>query len=366
MRVCYVVNDIDHTSVPATIATALVDNYDISIDVLAWFDASQFQDDELISVRCLDAPRSALGVDTQTYRTAVDELRRYDLIQVHECHSGAIAKVIGRKLGIPMVSREGNMRRGFTREGRIANGLTNRLVDAIVCNSRAVYNSFKRWERIMTRSVDIEVIPNGVDINRIDDTATGTWDLRDTFGIPDDTVIVGTASVVDEQKSLSTLVRAIRVANEQSRKRLDLVIAGDGPLRPELERLAVEEHIEDQVHFTGFVDRKKVYQLLHQIDVYAMPSLWEGFSCAAVEALAAGNACVFSDIEAFVIPYKDVALFHPVRDSDSLAEKLIQFADDQQKRARYARRGRDLVTQEYTIERITNAYMELYEELIES
>lgn len=365
MDVCYVVNGVSETSVPATIATALVDRHDVSIDILAWFDASPFQDNHLVSVQCLEAPRSTFGLDPGTYRTAVDAMRGYDLVQLHECHSGAIAKVIGHRLGVPMVSREGNMRRGFTRKGRIANGLTNRLVDTIVCNSQAVYNSFKRWERFAATGVDVEIIPNGVDMRRIDEAASGSWDVRNQFDIPQEAVLVGTASVVDEQKSLATLVRAVRAANERTTERFDLVVAGDGPLRQALEQLAVEENVRDRVHFTGFVNRQEVYQLLHQIDIYAMPSLWEGFSSAAVEALAAGNACVFSDIDAFVIPYRDVALFHPIGDVDRLTERLVELATDPQKRATYVRKGRELVARKYTMERVTDAYAGLYEKLVQ-
>jgi hypothetical protein len=143
-RVCYVVNSVSATSVPATIATALVDYEDISVDILAWFEGGSFEGDDRVGLTTLNAPRSSLGLDRTTYREARDILHKYDIIQANLNHAGSLAKLIGHQLDIPLVSREGNTRNGFSRKGRIANGLTNALVDRIVPNSQAVYDSAYR------------------------------------------------------------------------------------------------------------------------------------------------------------------------------------------------------------------------------
>ena len=362
MRVCYVVNGVSETSVPATIATAVTERYDVTIDILAWFDASSFRGDEEVDVTCLEAPRSGLGVDLQTYRNATEKLSGYDLVQVHECHSGAIAKLITKQLGIPTVSREGNMRKGFTKKGRIANGVTNRLADRIVCNSQAVYNSFKRWEKAIISDESVEIIPNGVNLAQID-AVSDSRSLHRRYDISEDSIVIGTASVISEQKSLDTLVRGVEIANTQCAELIELVIMGDGPLRGDIEQLATDCGISDQLTVTGYIDRAEVFELLNQIDIYAMPSLWEGFSSAAVEALAARNACVFSDIEAFALPYNDVALFHTLRDPNDLANRLVTLVDSPERRSELAHRGRELVEKRYTIESVSEKYMHLYTEL---
>jgi glycosyltransferase involved in cell wall biosynthesis len=291
-------------------------------------------------------------------------LAEYDIIQANLNHAGSLAKVIGRQLDIPLVSREGNTRDGFSRNGRIANGLTNAFVDRIVPNSQAVYDSFRRWERLLIDDDQVQIIPNGVDLDRIDRAANADYSLRETLGIPSESVVVGTACVLSEQKAVDVLIEAVDRATTQSNSRIDLVVAGGGPGQSDLSALAGRRGIEDQVHFTGLVDRETVYRILSEIDIYAMPSRWEGFSNAAVEALGAGNPCVFSDIDPFVIPYGDVALFHTLDDSRDLAARLGEFVADSDLREQYGQKGRKLVEEQYTLERVAAAYAELYAELL--
>ena len=161
------------------------------------------------------------------------------------------------------------------------------------------------------------------------------------------------------------LIKGLGSANERSEQRLDLVIAGDGPARGELEALSDRLGVREQVHFLGMVDRFTVYQLLTRIDIYAMPSRWEGFASAAVEALGAGNACVFSDIDPFLLPYKNVSLFHRVDDADDLASRLAELAEDSDLRDQYGKRGRQLVEENYTLEAVAGEYADLYANVLE-
>lgn len=363
MRVCYVVNKVSETSVPATIATALVDNEDVDVDILAWFEAEPFEGDDRVSVSCVDAPSTTLGIDRRSYRRLRDELSEYDLVQAHHNHSGSFAKVAAASLDIPVVSREGNTRNGFTRKGRIANGLTNRLADRVVCNSPAVYDSFTRWEQWLIDDDRVELIPNGVDLERIDAARDDEWDVREDHSIPSDSVLVGTAASLTEQKGLDTLIRGVAGANAESDRRLDLVVAGDGPLYHALKQITICEEISDHVHLLGRLPRRSVYRLFAQLDIYAMPSRWEGFPNAAVEAMGARNACVFSDIDVFTDAYSDVALFHSVDNVDELIEKLTEFVDDPKKRDLYSRRGRELIEAKYTLKSVATQYYTLYEQL---
>jgi len=364
IRVCFVVNAIGETSVPGDIAAGIIQHTDVEVDVLAWWQADEFHREETPDIIEIGAPDTRLGLDQTTYRECLDLFADYDLVQAHHCHSGSLAKIIARHSGTPTVSREGNMRRGFTREGRIANGLTNPLSSRVVCNSNAVYRSFRRWERLLLDESRVEIIPNGVDVDRIDD-AIG----KPLPGVPSEIltadVLVGSAGMLTPQKDHETLIRAVAGANEFLDRDVALVIAGEGDLRGSLEELANELGIGDSVHILGLVEREVVYAMLHQIDVYCMPSRWEGFSAAAVEAIASETPCIFSDISAFTIPYENVALFHPVGDHAALSKRLVELVGDAEKARDLASAGRHLVESTYTIERISNAYADLYRDVLD-
>jgi glycosyltransferase involved in cell wall biosynthesis len=364
LRGCFVVNAVDETSVPADIATALVAHTDVEVSMLAWFDAGGFAGDDRIEVTCLDAPATATGLDGATYRAAREAIASADVVQAHHNHSGSIAKVIARLEGVPCVSREGNQRRGFTRKGLIANGLTNPLAARVVPNSRAVYESFRPWERALLSEKKITVIPNGVDFDRLAAAADDDWDVHEESGADRSSVLVGTAGLLTEQKNHETLVRAVAEARDRASEPIELVVAGDGPRRERIESLARSLGVADAVHLLGYRDRSEVYAMLSKIDVYAMPSRWEGFSAAAVEAMGSGLPCVFSEIDPFTIPYGDVALFHPVEDATALADHLCDLADDPDRRRRLGAAGASLARETYDIESVAARYRALYEEIV--
>lgn len=364
MRVGYVVNSVGRTSVPATIAVALENHTDVTVDLVAWFGARTFEGSNNVDVHVLDAPDTPLGIDRTHCRSASSILSDYDLIQAHHPHSGSFAKVIAHRLGIPSVSREGNTRDGFTRKGRIANGLTNPLSEYVVCNSQGVYNSFTRWERTLLGDDKVRFIPNGVDLERVRNARSRDWSVREEYDIDQDTVLVGNAAIISEQKAYDVLIRGTAVANDRSDESFELVVTGDGDGRSDLEELARTLGIAGSVHFLGLLERDDVYRMMDELDVFAMPSRWEGFANAAVEALGVGNACVFSDIEPFSIPYEDVALFHPVDDHETLADQLVRLGESPSLRADLADRGRALVEERYTLESVARQYRDLYYEVL--
>lgn len=359
-RICFVVNAVDQTVAEVDIAVALQRYTDATVDVLAWFGAEPFYGDRYVTVIDLDAPDTTTGINRRTLRAANAVISTCDMVQTTHNHSGAYAKLLARYNGVPAVSREGNTREGFPLLGRIANGLTNPLARAVVCNSQAVWESFARWEKGLLDERNVECIPNGVDFNAIDAGREVEWSVRETVDVETDDLLVGTVGSLTKQKNHETLIRAVRAVRERGVP-LELVIAGDGPLRGRLASVAEKEGVADSTHFVGQIDRQEVYKLFHEIDIYSMPSLWEGFSMAAVEAAGSGTVCVFADIEPFRGAYDGVAKFHAPTDVNELADRLAELATNTGQRARLGRAGRALVEESYTIQAVAQQYRTLYE-----
>lgn len=363
VRVCFVVNAVDHTTAEVDIAVALQRYTDVEVTVLAWFEAEPFYGDALVEVVEVGAPQTTLGIDRQSLAKLDSAVADSDVIQTTHNHAGAFAKLLAFRRGIPSVSREGNTRDGFPLLGLAANGITNPLSARVVCNSRAVWNSFRGWERALLDSNDIRIIPNGVDLEAIDAGADSSWSVDRVADIDDHAVLVGTAGTLTEQKNHETLIESVALAREDGAP-VELVVAGHGSRFEELQSLAAGCGVENVVHLLGGIERDAVYKLLHEIDIYAMPSLWEGFSMAAIEAAASGTACVFSDIEPFREPYADVALFHEPTDANELAAHLTELATDSSRREQLGEAGRALVEEKYTIEAVAREYRSLYAELL--
>lgn len=360
-NVCHVVNSVGTTSVPADIAVAQAKYTDLDVGILAWFEAEEFEGSDNVDVHCLNAPRATLGLSGNTVGRARETLDRYDVIQCHHPHASAFSKTLISTTNTIVVSTEQNNHVGFTNKGRLANGVTNVLADAVTCVSHSVRESLAWWEELLLDDERIHVIHNGVDLERVRQAIDGSWKLDEHLNVGESAHVVGHAAMFTEQKAQDVLIRSVAETRRRGHD-VELVIAGNGELRDRLESIAINEGIEDEVHFLGLLDRPEVYQLMDTVDVYAMPSRWEGFSAAAIEALATETACLFSKIDEFLQPFANVAAFHDVDDVDSIATQMTRLLKDEEWRSKLARDGRETV-ERYSLETIAKSYVNLYESL---
>ncbi|MFB6374223.1 MAG: glycosyltransferase, partial [Bradymonadaceae bacterium] len=178
------------------------------------------------------------------------------------------------------------------------------LVDAITCNSRSTLESYFPWEDLLAGPRS-RVVHNGVDIDWIDRSEGRGREIRERLGVEPETFLVGSVASLVEQKDFSTLVGAARYLPED----VQIVVVGGGPLEDELQQLRHTSGVEDQIEFLGPRQRSEVYQFLHALDAFVMPSVTDGFCVALVEAMAAGLPVVCSEIDTFREVAGDVACF---------------------------------------------------------
>jgi glycosyltransferase involved in cell wall biosynthesis len=352
---------------PCDLATTQATFADIDeVGILSWFGVEDFRNKDRVETVSLDAPNT-FWLPRSAYAAAKAVLSEYDLVHTHHPHSGLYGKLIAKRLGMPVVQTEHNNHKGYTREGRISNGVSNVLANTVVCVSESVRESFPRWERAITNSRKVRVIDNGVDTGRIEETADIRWSIHEAAEIDPEAVVVGSAGLLTEQKAHDVLIDAVDRANADSKRPIELVISGDGPLCEPLDAQIAAAEYSDRLHLLGFLEKRaQVYQMMRDVDIYAMPSRWEGFCVAALEAMAVGNACVFSDIEEFTRPFGEVALFHSVDDDRALAERLLELAVDERKRERYREAALDLVHRQYTLRQTAEEYIQTYRDCLTS
>ena len=116
---------------------------------------------------------------------------------------------------------------------------------------------------------------------------------RAALELPADAVVLGTLGRLTEQKGQRALLQAVAHLTRQHPK-LVLFLAGVGPLRDDLEAEATRLGIADRVRFLGMRrDRENLYAAM---DIFVLPSQWEGLSLALVEAMGAGKAIVATTV----------------------------------------------------------------------
>ena len=107
-------------------------------------------------------------------------------------------------------------------------------------------------------------------------------------------IVIGTVSRLDPAKGLQHLIRALPILGSQ--KQLRLRIIGDGEHLTHLKKISKQLGVDSQVHFAGFLEEAELEKEVERFDIYAFPSVWEGFPYGVLEAMRAGLPIVATDV----------------------------------------------------------------------
>lgn len=280
---------------------------------------------------------------------------RPDVIHAFLPLANLAACVVGRLLGVPVLLlsfRDVETWKG--RLGRLVDGLTVRAADAATCSSEAVrrfaLSAFGGDERKYV------TIHNGVDVARF---IPGQAPPKPELGLREDVPVIGTVCrLVEPKKGLTVLLQAM--AGRKDLADAQLLIVGEGPALPVLQALSVRLGLSDRVVFAGV--RRDVAGLLPLMDVFVLPSLYEGFGIAIVEAMAAGRpvvATVVGGIPEVVVP-GETGLLVPPGDPGALGDAIAQLVNHPEPARLMGARGRERARDRFSIESAVTRHEDLY------
>jgi sugar transferase (PEP-CTERM/EpsH1 system associated) len=203
----------------------------------------------------------------------------------------------------------------------------------------------------------ITVIRNGVDLRRFQ--TCDRADARRALGLPPDAVVVGTAARLVPVKDQANLLQAFKRLAEADIN-FTGVIAGDGPLRADLEAQARALGIESRVRFLGHVPA--VERVYASLDVFVLSSKSEGLSNTILEAMASKVAVVATRVGGADELIEDGAsgLLVPPEDSAALADAIGWLIRDEDLRQSMSAAGRRRALTRFTLERMLREYRDMY------
>jgi glycosyltransferase involved in cell wall biosynthesis len=219
---------------------------------------------------------------------------RPDILHSHMVHANLLARCTRLMVQIPALictvhnTRETSDRGGSTWWKERLYGMTERLADrtTIICETA--------WRHYVSaraaHAERLEVIHNGIDCNRFAPNASVRAAARLELGLGDEFVWLAVGRLTC-QKDYPNLFRGLASLKERA---WTLLIAGQGPLLPELEALVKDLSIAEHVRFLGL--REDIPALHQAADAYVLSSAWEGLPLSALEASASGLPCVVTDV----------------------------------------------------------------------
>jgi glycosyltransferase involved in cell wall biosynthesis len=236
------------------------------------------------------------GMRGLTDLAAVRRLREFaeawrpDIIHTQLSRADWIGRLVAHRLGVPVVSTIQNVHsRMYQAEfspitSRVALALdrwTFRKTGRLLAVSNGV-----RADLLQHGARDSQVV---VVANSFNPTRTANAADRDTararLGAADGHVVVGTVALLKTQKGIRDLIDAA-ILVLRSNNRVRFVHVGGGPLEPDVRRWIADAGIGDRFRLTGWV--ADPLALLPGMDLFVLPSLWEGLPIALLEAMAAG------------------------------------------------------------------------------
>jgi glycosyltransferase involved in cell wall biosynthesis len=284
----------------------------------------------------------------------------FDLIHVHQAlHPAALCVALGRLLGLPVIAKvtgsgaSGNVKilQQWKGSAPLVRFLLRRA-DCMISLSGETTSELLEDGYLRRNIVEL---PNGVDIDRYSI-------LRNDK--PRISGLVVTSTRLSKEKANDVLLRAwCNVLSEVPEARL--LILGDGPERAALTRLSQELGVSASVTFAGQVD--DVARHLAAADVFVLPSRFgEGMSNALLEALAAGCACLASDIVANREVLRDGAdgLLFRSEDPVDLARQLLILLRDDVRRLNLGLAARRAACERYSMVSVVQRYTLLYQTLL--
>jgi sugar transferase (PEP-CTERM/EpsH1 system associated) len=320
-------------------------------------------------IRALGIPVSDLGMKDKWRVDALWRLYRSlrqarpTILHTWMFHANVIGRIVGRLARVPIVITS---RRNLDIGGRhreILHRLTGRLDDCTIAVSELVRKTY--IARAGVPEDRVITIHNGVDAERfpIKDASVAAR-IRANLGIPLDAPVIGTVGRLHRQKDLASLLTAM----VQVRARFPavrLLLVGEGELRGDLEALAKSLGLVDAVTFAG--SRPDVAEILATLDVFVLPSLWEGMPNTVLEAMSVGLPVVATAVGGTpeVVVDGQTGILVPPQEPARLAEAIMLLLQDPEFGRKLGRVGRARVMSQFQISETVRRTETLYEQLLD-
>lgn len=215
------------------------------------------------------------------FRSIMEDGRKVDVIHAHSFYcAGVAATRLGKKYGIPVVITEHSSAIISKKLDEQKTSLLKETVEnceKFICVGNGLKDAVVEYTQT---TKDITVIPNMVD---------KIFNYKEEKG-SEPFFFVSIGNLIQRKRFDLTIQAFAEIFRDNHDVKLTII--GDGPLKDELKNLAKAQGIENQVKFTGRMDRNSVARELQKSNVFVLASDYETFGVVYIEAMACGNPVI--------------------------------------------------------------------------
>lgn len=287
---------------------------------------------------------------------------KIDIIHVHETIAGFFFSILAKIFKIPLIGQIhtfGSKQPEWPNLGRILLKKTEKITiqsaDSIILLCSEDRNNVISQYGCPPKK--IEVIPNAVDFERFSGKK-----LSHNSSVKDKSLLITFIGRLTESKGLPYLIKAIKhlKTSNGDLTAFKVIIAGDGHLKKKLKNLIHEFGLTEQVSLPGHI--KEIESVLSLTEIFVLPSLYEGFPLALLEAMASGCAVIGSNAGGIpdIITNSKTGFIVKRGDSRAIAEHIKLLLSNKDLRLKLGKNGREHVRKKYKWAKIVRSVSQIY------
>ncbi len=205
------------------------------------------------------------------------------------------------------------------------------------------------------------VIHNGIPLLNLSTEEKDTFrqEFREKYGLPQDAFVLGTVARLQWQKSVHRLLQAFSVIQGKYPD-MHLVLVGTGPEKESLETLSQNLKCETHIHFLGNVENSRpVYCMM---DLFILPSLWEGLPLTVLEAWDARVPVIATDVSGSRdLIDDDVNGFIATNTATGIAQEIEHAYKERERFPEIVSKAKSQLHTEYSVEKMVKKTLSVYQ-----
>ncbi len=303
---------------------------------------------------------------------AVREIKRIikerdiDLLHMHLYHAGLYGRIAAMLL--PAQKRPKcifhihNVYSKIKTHRALANRFLRRYTDTVIAVSEPVKKDVIRYDKYPPN--EVSVLPTCIDFDRMQTDLTKE-EGREISRLPKDGILLGTVGRLVEAKGHSYLIEAVSLLKKRG-VLAKAVLIGGGRLDGKLREQAFSLGVADDIIFLG--ERHDIPALYRAMDLYVMPSLWEGAPLSLLDAMAAGVPSVVTSVGGMPEQLDNgyCGIIVPPGDPAAMANAISDLLADEERMKEYSERSQTRSKEYYGSAEVAEKFQKIYLRLFKS